>query len=102
MKAWGWLGCIVIIVGFSSVSSMEEDPHSWACMPLEIWHKILFEHLLPPKDDINFSEEPWQGIDDETTRQIQSLLLNEAEATVIVATNELHFMRQCHQTITLS
>jgi ABC-type bacteriocin/lantibiotic exporter with double-glycine peptidase domain len=99
---------LVQLTGLSSfVASLKEgfdtelDP-AGKRLPKNVVLKVLLVRALAHKPRLLLLEEPWQGIDDETTRQIQSLLLNETEATVIVATNDLHFMRQCHQTITLS
>jgi ABC-type bacteriocin/lantibiotic exporter with double-glycine peptidase domain len=71
-------------------------------LPRNVIHKILLVRALAHKPKLLLLEEPWQGIDDETTRQIQHLLLEETKATVIVATNDPQFILQCDQTITLS
>lgn len=103
-----YISRLVQLTGLSSfVASLKEgfdtelDP-AGKRLPKNVVLKVLLVRALAHKPRLLLLEEPWQGIDDETTRQIQSLLLNETEATVIVATNDLHFMRQCHQTITLS
>jgi ABC-type multidrug transport system fused ATPase/permease subunit len=71
-------------------------------LPKNVIFKILLIRALVHKPKLLLLEEPWQGFDEETTRQVQHLLLNETEATVIVATNDSHFIRQCDQSIALT
>ena len=71
-------------------------------LPKNVVLKILLVRALVHKPKLLLLEEPWQGIDEETARQIQHLLLAETEATVIVVTNDEAFIRQCDQTIALS
>lgn len=70
-------------------------------LPKNVVLKILLIRALLHKPKLLLLEEPWQGIDDEATRQIQHLLLNETEATVIVATNDAQFISRCDQSILL-
>ena len=63
---------------------------------------ILLVRALAHKPKLLLLEEPWQSMDEETTQQIQHLLLHGTDATVIVATNDDAFIRQCDQTIALS
>ncbi|HUC79913.1 MAG TPA: ABC transporter ATP-binding protein, partial [Flavisolibacter sp.] len=70
-------------------------------LPKNVVLKILLIRALAHKPKLLLLEEPWQGIDDESAQQIQTLLL-QTEATVIVATNDAQFMAQCNQTIALS
>lgn len=71
-------------------------------LPRNVVYKILLVRALAHQPKLLLLEEPWQGFDEETTRRVQHLLLSETEATVIVATNDPDFLRQCDQTIALS
>ena len=71
-------------------------------LPKNVVLKILLVRALVHKPRLLLLEDPWQGFDEETSRQVQHLLLNETDATVIVATNDVGFIQQCNQTITLS
>ncbi|HYH16391.1 MAG TPA: hypothetical protein VD794_14280, partial [Flavisolibacter sp.] len=98
---------LVQLTGLSSfIASLKEgfdtelDP-TGKRLPKNVVLKILLVRALAHKPKLLLLEEPWQGIDDETTRQIQHLLLNETEATIIVATNDTSFIQQCDQSIAL-
>ena len=71
-------------------------------LPSNVVQKILLVRALAHKPKLLLMEEPWQGFDDETSRQFQHFLLTEVEATVIVATNDSHFIQQCNQNIALT
>jgi ATP-binding cassette, subfamily B, bacterial len=71
-------------------------------LPKNVVQKILLVRALAHKPRLLLLEEPWQGFDEESARQIQDLLLNEVEATVITVTNDPHFIRRCDHTIVLS
>jgi ABC-type bacteriocin/lantibiotic exporter with double-glycine peptidase domain len=90
----------------SFVSSLKEgydtvlDP-TGNRLPKNVVLKILLVRALAHHPKLLLLEEPWQGVDDETARQIQHLLLNDIAATVITATNDDEYIRQCDQTIEL-
>lgn len=71
-------------------------------LPKNVIQKILLVRALAHKPKLVLLEEPWQGIDEETTLQIQHLLLNEVDATLIIATNDSHYIRQCDHTVALN
>jgi len=71
-------------------------------LPKNVVQKILLVRALAHKPKLVLLEEPWQGIDEETTMQIQHLLLNEVEATLIIATNDSNYIRQCDHTVALN
>ena len=71
-------------------------------LPKNVVLKILLVRALVHKPKLLLLEEPWQSMDEETTQQIQHLLLHGTDATVIVATNDDDFIRQCDKTIALS
>lgn len=70
-------------------------------LPKNVVQKIMLVRALAHKPRLLLLEEPWQGVGDGATKQIQQFLLTEVDATVIVATNDPHFIRQSNQTITL-
>lgn len=71
-------------------------------LPQNIILKILLVRALAQKPKLLLLEEPWQGIDAATARSIQHFLLKETMATVIVVTNDPHFISQCDQNIELT
>jgi ABC-type bacteriocin/lantibiotic exporter with double-glycine peptidase domain len=71
-------------------------------LPKNVVFKILLVRALVRRPRLLLLEEPWQGFDEETTRQVQRLLLEETDATVLVATNDPEFIGRCQQTIVLS
>lgn len=71
-------------------------------LPKNVVQKIMLVRALAHKPKLLLLEEPWQGVGDVATKQIQQFLLTEVDATVIVATNDPYFIRQSNQTITLS
>jgi ABC-type bacteriocin/lantibiotic exporter with double-glycine peptidase domain len=70
-------------------------------LPKNVVQKIMLVRALAHKPKLLLLEEPWQGIGDQAAKQIQDFLLTEVDATVMVATNDPHFIRQSHQSITL-
>ena len=44
-------------------------------------------------------EEPWQGIEEEYRRSIHELILNAGDTTVIVATTDEAFSKECNKII---
>ena len=98
---------LIQLTGLSSyIASLKEgfdtelDP-TGKRLPKNTVFKILLVRALAHKPKLLLLEEPWQGLDEETTRQVQHLLLHQTGATVVVATNDAHFIRQCDQTIAL-
>jgi ABC-type bacteriocin/lantibiotic exporter with double-glycine peptidase domain len=99
---------LVQLTGLSSyIASLKEgfdtelDP-TGKRLPKNVVMKILLVRALAHKPKLLLLEEPWLGIDEETVRQIQHLLLEGTDATVIVATNDQSFISQCDQIISLS
>lgn len=102
-----YIAQLVQLTGLSSyIASLKEgfdtelDP-TGKRLPKNTVFKILLVRALAHKPKLLLLEEPWQGFDEETTRQVQHLLLHQMGATVVVATNDAHFIRQCDQTIAL-
>ena len=98
---------LIQLTGLSSyIASLKEgfdtelDP-TGKRLPKNTVFKILLVRALAHKPKLLLLEEPWQGLDEETARQVQHLLLHQTGATVVVATNDAHFIRQCDQTIAL-
>ena len=71
-------------------------------LPKNVTLKILLVRAMAHRPKLLLLEDPWQGFDEQTARQIQHLLLAQSDATVIVATNDPAFIQQCDQTINLS
>jgi ABC-type bacteriocin/lantibiotic exporter with double-glycine peptidase domain len=71
-------------------------------LPKNVIQKILLVRALAHKPRLVLLEEPWEGIDEETILQIQHLLLNEVNATVIIATNDSNYIRQCNHAVALN
>jgi ATP-binding cassette, subfamily B, bacterial len=71
-------------------------------LPQNIILKITLVRALAHKPRLLLLEEPWQGMDAETTRGIQQFLLKETTATVIVVTNDPYFISQCDHNIVLA
>lgn len=71
-------------------------------LPQNIVQKILVVRALAAKPSLIIMEEPWLGIEEPYREHMQQLLLQEKNATVIVATNDENFARQCTQSIFLS
>ena len=69
-------------------------------LPQNVMQKILLVRALVHQPQLLLLEEPWRGIDDPYKTNIRQLLLS-LEATVIVATNDEHFMPHVHQVIHL-
>jgi ABC-type bacteriocin/lantibiotic exporter with double-glycine peptidase domain len=104
----GYITALVQQTGLSSfVASLKEgfdtdlDP-TGKRLPRNVVLKILLVRAMAHKPKLLLLEEPWQGIDEHTAAQIQKLLLDQNETTVIVATNDPAFTSQCNQAINLS
>ena len=61
--------------------------------------KILLVRSLAHKPSLLIMEEPWQGIEEEYRRSIHELILNAGETTVIVATTDEAFSKECNKII---
>ena len=70
-------------------------------LPKNVGQKILLARALAHKPKMLLLEEPWQGINETVKQQIQHFLLNEVNATVIIATNDPAFIRQADQVIAI-
>jgi ABC-type bacteriocin/lantibiotic exporter with double-glycine peptidase domain len=70
-------------------------------LPKNVVQKILLARALAHKPRLLLLEEPWLGIDEAAKLQIQHLLLNDVDATIIIATNDHHYIRQADQTFAI-
>lgn len=70
-------------------------------LPRNVIQKILLIRALAHRPTLLIVEEPWQGIEDQYRKNIQQLLLDVKDTTVIVATNDEDFANTCHQIIHL-
>lgn len=68
-------------------------------LPRSVVQKILLVRSLAHKPSLLIMEEPWQGIEEEYRRSIHELILNAGETTVIVATTDEAFSKECDQII---
>ncbi len=78
----------------------ELDP-SGKKLPRNIIQKILIVRALSHQPKLVLLEEPWQGIEEPYKKTIQQLLLQLDDTTVIVATNDEEFIRNCNTNIQL-
>lgn len=70
-------------------------------LPRNVVQKILLVRALVHQPKLLLLEEPWTGMDDEAKQRIQKLLLNEVDATVLVATNDAAFISQSNRFISI-
>lgn len=70
-------------------------------LPRSVVQKILLVRALAHKPSLLIMEEPWQEIEEENRHNIQNLILNSRETTVIVTTTDEAFARKCNQIIQL-
>ncbi len=70
-------------------------------LPRNVVQKILLTRALAHKPKLLLLEEPWSGLDEAPRLQIQHLLLNEVDATIIIATNDSHFIRQADEVVAI-
>jgi ABC-type bacteriocin/lantibiotic exporter with double-glycine peptidase domain len=70
-------------------------------LPRNVIQKILLLRALGHKPQLLVMEEPWQGIEEVYKTNIQNLLLELQDTTVVIATNDTKFARYCHKTIQL-
>jgi ATP-binding cassette, subfamily B, bacterial len=70
-------------------------------LPRNVINKILLIRVLVHKPKLIIMEEPWMNIEEHYRQNIQNLLLNLKDATLIVVTNDANFRQQCNHTISL-
>jgi len=70
-------------------------------LPKNVVQKILLVRAMVHKPKLLLLEDPWQGISDENSREIQQFLLNEINATAIITTDQQEFISKSSQTIVL-
>jgi ATP-binding cassette, subfamily B, bacterial len=78
----------------------ELDP-SGKRLPGNVIQKILIVRALSHQPRLLLLEEPWQGVEEQYKTAIQQLLLHLNNATVVVATNDEHFIGRCDINIKL-
>lgn len=71
-------------------------------LPTNVVQKILLVRALAGKPGLLLMEEPWRGIEPSYRNQIQQMLLKLPGTTVIVSTNDEHYLQQVNQVIRLS
>jgi ABC-type transport system involved in cytochrome bd biosynthesis fused ATPase/permease subunit len=70
-------------------------------LPKNVVNKILLVRALAHKPNLLLLEEPWQGLDDTAKQQVLYLLLNEVNATVLIATNDPDFVKEADQVVSI-
>ena len=70
-------------------------------LPRNVIQKILFLRALAHKPNLIVMEEPWQGIEEQYKSNIQDLLLQMENTTIIIATNDISFVGRSTQNIHL-
>lgn len=70
-------------------------------LPRSVVQKILLVRALSHRPRLLIMEEPWLGIEDEYKNNIQQLILNAADTTVIIATADQAFSAKCNRAIQL-
>ena len=68
-------------------------------LPRNVIQKIILIRALAHQPKLLILEEPWQGMEEHFIKDIQQLLLGLKNTTVIVATNDEYFIKQCNQII---
>lgn len=71
-------------------------------LPRNVIQRILLVRALAHKPVLLIMEEPWRGIEEPVRQAIQQLILQLENTTVIVATNDELFGRQCDQSFHLA
>lgn len=71
-------------------------------LPKNVIQKILLVRALAHKPKLLLMEEPWLGIEEQYRQDIQQLLLQSKDTTVIIAANDETFARRCNQSIHLA
>lgn len=70
-------------------------------LPRNVINKILLIRALAHQPKLVVMEEPWMNIEAHYQQNIQKLLLDLKDATVIVVTNDANFSQQCDHVISL-
>jgi len=70
-------------------------------LPRNVINKILLIRALVHQPKFIIMEEPWMNIEDHYRKNIQNLLLNLTDATIIIVTNDANYVAACNQTILL-
>jgi ATP-binding cassette, subfamily B, bacterial len=71
-------------------------------LPRNVIQKILLIRALAHQPKLLILEEPWQGIEEQYKNDIQNLLFELKNTTIIVATNDEKFGQLCDQRIFLT
>jgi ABC-type bacteriocin/lantibiotic exporter with double-glycine peptidase domain len=71
-------------------------------LPRNVIQKILLVRALAHKPQLLLMEEPWLGIEEQYRVDIQHMLLQLKDTTVIIAANDENFAARCNQTINLA
>lgn len=71
-------------------------------LPRNVIQRILLVRALAHKPVLLIMEEPWRGIEEPVKQAIQQLILLLKNTTVIMATNDESFARQCDQSFHLA
>lgn len=71
-------------------------------LPRNVIQRILLVRALAHKPVLLIMEEPWQGIEEPVKQAIQQLILQLKNTTVIMATNDELFAKQCDQSFHLA
>ena len=71
-------------------------------LPGNVIKKILLLRAILNKPALVLLEEPWQGLDEQSQKQIKDFLLHEMKSsTVFIISNDTDFAEQCDKIITL-
>jgi ATP-binding cassette, subfamily B, bacterial len=70
-------------------------------LPKSVVQKILLVRAMAHQPSLLILEEPWQGLNGSYRKNIQELLLNAKDTTVIISTSDEAFAKQCNQVIHL-
>lgn len=71
-------------------------------LPGNVIKKLLLLRAIINKPALVLLEEPWDGLDEQSQKQIKDFLLHEMKSsTIFIITNDADFARQCDKIITL-
>jgi ABC-type bacteriocin/lantibiotic exporter with double-glycine peptidase domain len=70
-------------------------------LPTNVIHKILLVRALSHKPQLLLLEDPWRGMEQQFKVQIQQMLLEMKDTTVVVTTNDETYINSCQQVIRL-
>lgn len=71
-------------------------------LPGKVIHKILLVRALAGKPRLLLLEDPWMNFDNKQRKEIMQLLLQSGNTTVVVATNDVEFIKQCDRVILIN